>query len=101
MSPPLPSIDQPVRRAYAVAEWGMVIAVLAIFVWTTLCLGGFMAQTMAVSGPLMLGVGACGGLLWAFGPGGGTRMINRAAFLPWSARQLCFRRNRQNRVLVL
>ena len=77
-----PSSDPPVRRAYAWAESGLVVALLATFLWTTLCLGGFMAQTMAVSGPLLLGLGAWGGLLWAFGPGGGTRTINRAAFLP-------------------
>lgn len=67
---------------YAAAEWGLVIALLATFAWTTLCLGGFLAATMVVSGPLVLGLGAWGGLLWAFGPGDAPRVVNRAVFLP-------------------
>ena len=82
MSPPPLSADRSVPRVYAVAEWGLVVVLLATFAWTTLCLGGFMAQTMAVSGPAVLGLGAWGGLLWAFGPAGATRVFNRAALLP-------------------
>jgi O-antigen ligase len=82
MPPPSLSVDQPARRVYAAAEWGLVIALLATLAWTTLCLGGFLAETMAVSGPLVLGLGAWGGLLWAFGEGEGPRVINRAVFLP-------------------
>jgi len=64
------------------AEWGLVAGLLLTFLWTTLCLGGFLAQTMAVSGTVVLGLGAWGALLWAFGPAGESRAVNRAAFLP-------------------
>jgi O-antigen ligase len=82
MSPPPLSADRPSRRVYAAAEWGLIIALLATFLWTTLCLGGYLAGTMAVAGPAVLGLGAWGGLLWAFGAGEEPRVINRAVFLP-------------------
>ena len=59
-----------------------MLGLVAIVAWTTLCLGGYLAQTMIVSGPVVLGLGALGGLLWAAGQGGDARVINRAVFLP-------------------
>jgi O-antigen ligase len=55
---------------------------MAVVAWTTLCLGGYLAKTMIVTGPVVLGLGALGGLLWAAGQGAESRVINRAVFLP-------------------
>src|SRR6478609_2372691 len=69
-------------RAHAAAEWVLVAGLLATFVGTTLCLGGFLAQTMVVSGTAVLGLGALGALLWLAGRSGESRLVNRAVFVP-------------------
>ncbi len=64
------------------AEWGLVLGLAATFAWTTLCLGGYLAQTMVVSGTAILGLGALGGILWAAGRRGEPRLVSRAVFVP-------------------
>ncbi len=81
--PPSPSSSAgSPSRVYTLAEWLLVLALVAVLAWTTLCLGGYMAKTMIVTGPVVLGLGAVGALLWAVGQGGESRAINRAVFLP-------------------
>ncbi len=81
MPPPLSPPEGSAPRAFALAEWLLVLGLAGIVAWTTLCLGGYLAVTMSVSGPVVLGLGALGGLLWAVGPAG-ERTINRAVLLP-------------------
>lgn len=66
MNPPSPSpAKEPILTA---AEWGLTIALAAVIAWTTLCLGGFLARTMAVSGPAVLGIAALAAGLHAWRP---------------------------------
>ncbi len=69
-------------RAYAAMEWILLAGLMAVVAWTTLCLGGYMAKTMIVTSPAVLGLGALGGLLWAAGQGGESPVLNRAVLLP-------------------
>jgi O-antigen ligase len=82
MLPPTPSAARPVPRLYAAAEWGLILGLTLTFVGTTLCLGGYLAQTMAIFGPVVLGLGAAAFALWAFTPGPERRVLNLAALLP-------------------
>ena len=81
MPPPSPD-DSLSHRVHHVAEWGLVFGLMATFAWTTLGLGGFLAQTMAVAGTAVLGLGALGGILWAVGRPGEPRAFNLAVLLP-------------------
>lgn len=82
MPPPLSLSARSASRLHALVEWLLVLGLTAVVVWTTLCLGGYMAATMVVTGPAVLGLGALGGLLWALGRGGEEGTINRAVLLP-------------------
>src|SRR6478609_8851116 len=78
LSPPVRLFD----RGYAAAEWFLVLGLAATLTWTTLCLGGYLAETMVVSASLVLGLGALGAILWAVGRPGEPRSVNWAAFVP-------------------
>ena len=82
MSSPLPSPARFSDRACAAGEWVLVLGLAATFAWTTLCLGGYLAQTMVVSGTAILSLGALGVILWAAGRRGEPRLVNRAVFVP-------------------
>ncbi len=63
-------------------EWILVVGLAATLAWTTLCLGGYLAETMVVTAWAVFGLAALGGVLWALGRGVEPRMFNRAALLP-------------------
>ncbi len=60
-------------------EWLLVAGLTFMLAWTTLGLGGYLAETMVVTSRLVFGLAALGGVLWALGPG---REFNRAVLLP-------------------
>lgn len=72
-----PSHPAPSRFAVA-GEWLLVAGLGAMLAWTTLCLGGYRAETMVVTSWAVFGLAALGGALWFFQP----RAFNRAALLP-------------------
>jgi hypothetical protein len=75
-----PSPDKPrsVPRWLAGAEWVLVAGLALTLAWTTLCLGGYLADTMAVASWVVFGLAALGVLLWA----AGRRQLHLAALLP-------------------
>lgn len=52
------------------------------FAWTTLCLGGYLAETMVVTSRAIFGLAVLGGVLWVLGRGSESLVFNRAALLP-------------------
>lgn len=65
-------------RWIVVAEWVLVVGLVATFAWTTLCLGGPFAGTMLITSWAVFGLAALGALLWAVG----RRPLHLAALLP-------------------
>ena len=62
----------------------LVLGLVAVVAWTTLCLGGYMAKTMIGVRSCRTGLGRIGGIAlggWA-GQGSKSRVINRAVLLP-------------------
>ncbi len=70
------------HRIFVWGEWLLVIGLMAMLVWTTLGLGGYLAATMVVTSRAVFALAALGGLLWAFGRRGRTVGLNWAALLP-------------------
>ncbi len=69
-------------RLHDRGEWLLVIGLAAALAWTTLCLGGYLAETMVVTGWAVFGLSALGGALWMLGRGSEPVVFNRAALLP-------------------
>jgi O-antigen ligase len=64
---------------FAVAgEWLLTAGLAATLAWTTLCLGGYRAETMVVTAWAVFGLAALGGGLWFCQP----RPFKRVALLP-------------------
>jgi tetratricopeptide (TPR) repeat protein len=63
-----------------IAEWIVVLGLAATLIWTTLCLGGYLAETMIVTSWAVFGLAALAAVLWAAGVGG--RRLHLAALLP-------------------
>lgn len=56
----------------------LVIGLATTLAWTTLCLGGYLADTMVVTSWAVFGLGGLGAVLWA----AGRRSVNLAVLLP-------------------
>jgi len=69
-------------RLLAGGEWLLVVGLAVTLAWTTLCLGGFLAETMVVTSWAVFGLAALGGLLWLVRHGAGPTSGNWAALLP-------------------
>lgn len=82
MPPSRSPSDSPPPPAYALLEWLLIAGLMTSVAWTTLCLGGFLAETMIVTGTAVLSLGALGALLWMIGQGAGPRSLNIAVLLP-------------------
>lgn len=65
-------------RIYRAGEWFLIVGLMATFAWTTLQLGGYLAETMVVSSWAIFGLVALGGCLLALKP----QTFNRAALIP-------------------
>jgi len=63
-------------------EWLLVIGLAVTLAWTTLCLGGYLAETMVVTSWAVFVLAALGGILWAVGRGGEPVRCNLAVLLP-------------------
>ena len=82
MTPP-PSSSVPVpSRVPAAGELILVLGLAATLAWTTLCLGGYLAETMVVTAWGVFGLAALGGLLWLANRGIEPLTFNWAALLP-------------------
>ncbi|MDI1249721.1 MAG: O-antigen ligase family protein [Lacunisphaera sp.] len=82
MTPQASSTGTTQARLYALGEWALVIGLAATMGWTTLCLGGYLAETMVWTARAVFGLAALGGVLWLLGRGGEPVVFNRAALLP-------------------
>ncbi|MBI2496464.1 MAG: O-antigen ligase family protein [Opitutae bacterium] len=82
MIPQASSTGTTQARLYGWGEWLLVLGLAATLAWTTLCLGGYLAETMVVTSPAVFGLAALGGALWVLGRGGEPLVFNRAALLP-------------------
>lgn len=80
-SPPPPPSSAPLRL-FAWGEWLLVLGLAATLAGTTLCLGGYLAETMGVTSWMVFGLAMLAGALWLLGPGGQPCVLNRAALLP-------------------
>lgn len=69
-------------RLFVWGEWLLVLGLAATLAGTTLCLGGYLADTMVVTSGMVFGLAMLAGALWLLGPGGQPRVLNRAALLP-------------------
>ena len=65
-------------KIHDAGEWLLVVGLMTTIAWTTLCLGGYLAQTMVVTAAAVFALAAFGGLLFALRP----QPLNRAALLP-------------------
>jgi hypothetical protein len=61
-----------------VVEWVLVIGLAAMMVWTTLCIGGYLAETMWVTSLIWAGLMTLAGILFV----GRERRFHRAAWVP-------------------
>lgn len=75
--PPLPS-----ARLRTVADWVVVGGIGVILVWTTLCLGGYLAATLVFSAPAVFALGAIATATWLALPPAARPRLNLAALLP-------------------
>jgi len=82
MTLPAPPPATPPTRLVAGAEWLLVVGLAAMLAWTTLCLGGYLAETLVVTSWAVFGLVALGGGLWAVRRGSEPPVFNRAALLP-------------------
>lgn len=64
-----PAVPSPaLARTAAVAEWGLTLGLAATLAWTTLCLGGYLADTMVWSARAVWALAALGTLLAVLRP---------------------------------
>jgi O-antigen ligase len=76
---PLPSPPAMVLlRREVIGEWTLILGLMGTLVWTTLCLGGYLPQTMVVTSTMIFGLTVLGCLLWLRG----NNAFNPAALLP-------------------
>ncbi len=80
---PQASTPGPAQTSFAVRmEWLLVAGLAATLTWTTLCLGGYFAETMVVTSWAMFSLAALGGGLGWVQAGRGPLEFNRAVLLP-------------------
>ncbi|HEY8993088.1 MAG TPA: O-antigen ligase family protein [Lacunisphaera sp.] len=72
----------PVPRWAIAAEWTLVVGLAVTLVWTTLCLGGVLGQTILVTSWMVFGLVLLGMVLWASGHAQGGRLLHLAVLLP-------------------
>lgn len=77
-----PAADSVPPRWWRVGEAALVVGLVATVAWTTLCLGGYLAETMVVTSWAVFGLAALGGMLWVVRPGGAPFTLHRAVWLP-------------------
>lgn len=82
MTSQAPSTGTTQARLYDLGEWVLVIGLAATMGWTTLCLGGYLAETMVGTARAVFGLAALGGVLWLLGRGSDPVVVNPAALLP-------------------
>ena len=83
MTPQAATPDIAPARAWAAGEWLLVLGLAVTVAWTTLCLGGYLAETMVVtSAAPCSALTALGGGLWLAARGGEPLTFNWAALLP-------------------
>ncbi len=82
MTPQSSSSGPTPARWHGRGEWLLVAGLAATLAGTTLCLGGYLAETMVMASRAVFGLAALGGVLWALGRGSEPRVFNRAALLP-------------------
>ena len=70
--------NQASARVYVASEWVLIGGLMVTLAWTTLQLGGYLAETMVVSSWAVFGLAALGGCLFSARP----QAFNRAALLP-------------------
>lgn len=63
-------------------DWFMLIMLVAALAWTTLCLGGYLAETMVWSSRLVLALAVVGSLRMALGRGDAPVAVNLAVLIP-------------------
>ena len=69
-------------RLFFWGEWLLVLGLAATLAWTTLCLGGYLAETMVVTAWAVFGLASLSGALWMFARGSEPGTFNLAALLP-------------------
>lgn len=77
MTPP-PDTLRSSPRWQAGAEWLLTLGLATTVAWTTLCLGGYLADTMVVTSGAVFVLAAIGAVVWA----AGRREFHLAALLP-------------------
>lgn len=73
-----PDTNQASSRIYLAGEWVLIVGLMVTFAWTTLQLGGYLAETMVLSSWAIFGLAALGGCLLAVKP----QKLNPAALIP-------------------
>lgn len=82
MTAPANPSSQSASRAIGGLEWVLVIGLALTLIWTTLCLGGYLAETMVVTSAAVFALTVLGGILWAVGNGREGRSVHLAALIP-------------------
>lgn len=77
-----PHHPTPWERGLAVGEWAVTIGLAVTVAWTTLCLGGYLAETMVAVSVSVLGLTAVAVVLWAVRSQLGASEFNWAVLLP-------------------
>ncbi len=78
---PSANASRPTPRWVGMGEWVVVIGLAGALIWTTLCLGGYLARTMVVTSWAVFAVSIGGLLVWARGGVSGERRANLAVLL--------------------
>lgn len=63
-------------------DWALVIGLAGTMAWTTLCLGGYLAETMVYTSTALFGLGILGAARLALVPRGEPIRVNLAVLLP-------------------
>lgn len=82
MMPAQENTSGPAPRWMVGAEWLLVLGLAATLAWTTLCLGGYLAETMVTTAWAVFGLAGWGAMLWAAGRGRAGRRVHLAVLLP-------------------
>jgi O-antigen ligase len=79
---PQASTAGPASRWLAGVEWLLVLGLAGILLWTTLCLGGYLAETMVAASWGVFGLAAVAGLWWALAGPENRPGLHLAVLLP-------------------